>query len=158
MKNLLLVIFAGSMLSIGITGCFGDDKDDTAPEGDTDTDTDADGDTDADADADTDADTDVGDCTMNSGWPCSCQTTTCDDGSDCIGVQGLGDGTTGYCAPNCTSGDHGSCPDTDYAAAPYCALSDGTSYWCVLVCTGNGDCPADQTCQDAGGTTVCYPG
>jgi len=160
MKNLLLVIFAGSMLSIGITGCFGDDKDDTdTTEGDTDTDTDADSDTDADADADSDTDTDVADCDMNSGWPCSCQTKVCDDGSDCLGIQGLGDGNTGYCAPTCTSGDHSSCPDTAYAADGSCLLTaDKTTYWCVMVCGGDGDCPADQTCQDAGGVTVCYPG
>jgi hypothetical protein len=160
MKNMLLAVLLGSTITVGLIGCFGD-KDDTGPdttEGDTDTDTDADSDTDADADSDSDADTDVGDCTMNSGWPCSCQTTTCDDGSDCIGVHGLGDGSTGYCAPNCTSGDHSSCPDTSYGASPTCALSDGTNYWCVLVCSGNGDCPADQTCQDAGGASVCYPG
>jgi hypothetical protein len=157
MKNMLLAILLGSTLTIGLVGCFGDDKDDTnAPEGDTDADADADSDTDADSDSD--ADTDVGDCTMNSGWPCSCQTDVCDDGSQCIGVHGMGDGSTGYCAPNCTKGDHSSCPSTGYAAEPYCALSDGAgSMWCVLVCTGASDCPADQDCQSAGHFSVCHP-
>jgi len=159
MKNLLLVIFAGSILSIGITGCFGDGKDETAaPEGDTDTDTDADSDTDADADADSDTDTDVADCVENTGWPCTCTAEVCDDGSSCIALQGMGDGSAGYCAATCTEGDHSSCPDTDFLADSMCGVQGEGVFYCVLMCTVASDCPADQDCADTGhGYGLCHP-
>ncbi len=157
MKNLLLVIFAGSLLTIGLTAC-GDKGDTNAPEGDTDTDTDADSDTDA--DADTDADTDVGDCVENSGWPCTCTAETCDDGASCIGLQGMGDGTAGYCAATCSAqGAHSECPDTDYAAEAMCAVQGENIFYCALICyNGDADCPSDQTCYDTGhGYGICHP-
>ena len=152
-----------TLLFLAVLTCLsacGDKPDDTGPDGtEGDADADADADTDTDADADSDADTDTtGDCALNSGWPCSCSGVhSCDDGSDCIGVHGLGDGTSGYCAPNCTHGDHHSCPSTAYTGTPYCALSDGTNYWCVLICHGDTDCPSDQTCQAVSGGSLCYP-
>jgi hypothetical protein len=162
MKNLLLTVFAASLLSAGLVGCFGD-KDDTGPEtneGDTDTDTDADGDTDADADADTDADTDVTACPENSGWPCSCTAETCDDGAQCVSVQGMGSGTAGYCAATCSAqGAHGDCPAVAYDAEPYCVLSDGTNWWCALICmASDSECPPGQMCNDTGhGYGICLP-
>jgi len=159
MRNLLLVTLATASLSLVLTGCFG--KDDSAePEGDTDTDSDSDTDSDTDADADTDADTDVGNCELGSGWPCSCDPAVgCTDGSDCIGIQGFGDGSLGYCAPVCDKGDHSSCPGTDFSAQPYCLLSDGAgSFWCGLVCKQASECPSDQDCWDTGhGFGICYP-
>jgi hypothetical protein len=102
---------------------------------------------------------DIGDCQGNSGWPCTCDSfsQTCDDGSNCLALPDLGNGFGHICTVSCAD-DGGTCPATDYSAEGACAISDGTNYWCMLVCTDSTECPSDQICGDTGrGFSVCLP-
>jgi len=125
---------------------------DTDGDGDSDGDGDTDADSDSDGDSDTDADTDDGEggaCPLNSGWPCACDyetNTLCDDGSECVGLEGYPDYGT-YCAAQCV-GEGESCPATQFAAEPECEVTDydQTSWWCILMCSSVSDCPPTQEC------------
>ena len=147
----------------------GDDDDDTESFADADADGDGDADTDADGDADTDADGDAdtgtggaATCPMNSGWPCVCDCQTCDDGSTCLGIPDVGDGTKGFCTKpclvdaNCTSAG-------PWEAVGMCTLSTagneyGVETWCALICdSSTGGCPPMQSCQTFQGGAVCHP-
>jgi len=97
-------------------------------------------------------------CPINSGWPCACDEDSavgCDDGADCIGFGGF-ESCGYYCAARCSVHD-GDCPATEYDADHLCALSDGLgTYWCVLVCVEDEQCPPEQECIDTGrGASVC---
>jgi len=144
MARWMMVLVAG--LSLSVAAC---DSKDTGDSEEADTDTDA--------DADTDSDTDT-DCALNSAWPCSCDVpgSTCNDGSDCILIKGIGTKAMGYCAASCM-GKGASCPDTDFTGDGQCLVSDGTNSWCVLMCTTADDCPSDQDCDTSLGTGLCYP-
>jgi len=133
---------------------------DTDADSDTDSDSDADGDSDSDSDSDSDADTGPPTCPLNSGWPCTCDLMgmgNCDDGSDCIGIQGLSEGDIGYCAEQC-DGEGADCPPEIWDADGECVLSDGGSnFWCVLLCSTPADCPPDQGCHFDFGPGICHP-
>jgi hypothetical protein len=154
--SIFLGILSGFLFTFGM-GCSG--SDDTADTVEADTDTDADADTDTDADADTDSDADV--CERNSGWPCACiPGTTCDDGSYCTAISGLGK-DLGVCAPLCDP-KTGECPDEDYTGVGSCSIYDDSGkeklWYCVLQCVDNTDCPTFETCQElGGGFKICYP-
>ncbi|MBW2276391.1 MAG: hypothetical protein JRF63_02800 [Deltaproteobacteria bacterium] len=130
---------------------------------DSDSDTDADSDTDTDTDADTDADTDVdtdtsNGCMPNTGWPFACDLEPmdqCDDGADCLVLQGM-DEYGGYCAAQCDD-ESDTCPDQPYEAEGTCALTDmGDNFWCILICTSSSECPPTQECVDvASSVLVC---
>ena len=149
MRNCWLLLLGG--LGLGPWGVACDDGGDS-PEADTDTDSDTD------TDGDTDPDTDPN-CPLNSGWPCTCDVKgdLCDDGTDCVGVQDLGNEELGICSPTCKGQDDTSTCSSDYDAQAFCLLSDGKAHWCLLYCSGDGDCPADQSCQSAGASAICYP-
>jgi len=141
MARWMMVLLAG--LSLSLAAC--DDDEETGDSHESDTDTDVD--TDADADA----------CPTNSGWPCTCDIMgyPCDDKSDCIALKGFGDGTKGYCAPDCIKG--GSCPKTAFDGVGQCVVESGKGdYWCALICLANDDCPPDQACDTEHGG-ICYP-
>lgn len=97
------------------------------------------------------------------GWPCSCRKfiVGCDDGSECIGLEGLFDQKTGYCAKSCN-------PETGLqdCATPYgglgdCRISDSTgkNFYCALYCETDFHCPPSQTCRPlpSGLFSVCHP-
>jgi len=129
------------------TGADSDSDADSDVDSDADSDADSDVDTDADSDADTDADGDSDtqpDCGFNSGWPCSCEIMTCDDGSPCAGLQGL-EAYGGICIPECEELGQ-PCPETPYAAEELCMLDAVTEYYCGLACELSADCPPDQEC------------
>ena len=156
-KFWFVLLVLGLALNIGALACSSDDDDNDDGSSDGDTDTDTDGDTDTDTDSDTDSDTDAdgdADCPANSGWPCTCTQQSCDNGDQCIGVQGLGDGTAGFCTKAC-SGD-GDCAN-DFGSG-MCVLDDGAgNLYCGIICTGDGECPPDQTCQPVTGGSICHP-
>ncbi len=142
MHRWMTILLAG--LSLSLVACDTDDET---------------GDSEADADTDVDTDADADSCETNSAWPCTCNIPgyPCDDGSDCITLQGIGDPSTGYCAAQCL-GSGSSCPDTAYGGLGQCMVeSKEGDYWCLLVCGASDDCPPDQTCDTSLGTGVCYP-
>ena len=102
--------------------------------------------------------------TYSKGWPCSCQKfiVGCDDGSDCIGVTGLFDQVTGFCAKSCTPETGLSDCQSPYSAVGDCGISnqDESQYYCVLYCENNSNCPPGQTCQPLGPVSlyhICHP-
>jgi hypothetical protein len=154
-----------ALLVLALCGCrrveeipLGDGSVDSDSDGDTDADGDGDADSDSDGDSDSDTDTDVdsdADCPFDSGWPCSCEVQTCEDGSDCITLSGF-EAYGSYCAAQC-EGEGSTCPYHAYGAMAECALTDlSNNFWCILVCTGPSGCPPDQECVNTGaGASVC---
>jgi hypothetical protein len=131
---------------------------DAAPGSDGDVDADADADADADVDGDADSDTGIAtDCPMNSGWPCTCNQADCENDDICVGVQGMGDGTAGFCTHQCT--DDGDCTEF-FDGQGSCELTgDEVTFYCGLFCTDGDDCPSDQECQFAPivDGSICHP-
>lgn len=102
--------------------------------------------------------------TYSKGWPCSCRKLIvgCDDGSECIGVTGLFDQVTGFCAKSCTPETGLSDCQSPYSAVGDCGISneDESRFYCVLYCENNSNCPPGQTCQPLGPASlyhICHP-
>ena len=132
-----------------------DDDDNDNDDGSGDTDTDSDSDSDSDSDTDSDSDSDCPDCVNNSGFPCQCDATQCDDGSMC-GILASGD-ISGGCFKPCESAADCAAPGYEGCAATGdCVLTDGTSNYCAFTCSGDADCPDGTFCNTVIGIGICY--
>lgn len=91
----------------------------------------------------------------SSAWE-ECNASGCEEGSDCVGVDGLR-AFASFCAPQCEVAEDCFGPD-DGDAVPICAIDAGgagESTHCALVCEVDGDpfgeCPAGMFCIDLPG-------
>jgi hypothetical protein len=93
-------------------------------------------------------------CPLNSGYPCACDVTTCEDGTQCASLSA--ESFYGVCLKDCTGGK--SCDIAGFGcdAVPTCALSTGTGdQFCALLCCQDEDCPQGMDCDDSLGIGVC---
>lgn len=133
---------------------------DTRPDGGDDTGDTIDTDTGSDSDSGTDT---VGDCPLNSGYPCTCSIIDepCDDSSWCAQVVGLSS-SLGICSKTCECTELGlDCVETAFTSESVCGMVDDNDdpSWCgcaLFICDDDDDCPYDQTCQDYD-VPLCYP-
>jgi hypothetical protein len=86
----------------------------------------------------------------------ACDASACEEGSDCVGVDGLR-GFSDFCSPQCETADDCFPPATG-DAVPVCAIDvggAGESTHCALVCEVDGDpfgeCPNGMFCIDLPG-------
>ena len=184
MKRIVFLAFLSLLLSLSVSGTScsesemgglsnSDDDDDNDNDNDNDNNDDndndnssSDGDVDSDADSDSDTDSDVvkEPCPENSGWPCPCTGSSCDNGDLCIHnlLWSTNPETDpGYCSEqNCSSG---TCSTTDYTGTPTCDLDatykDVPTPLCHLTCTDADDCPPGMECRYESNisVSVCHP-
>lgn len=104
-------------------------------------------------------------CSLNSGYPCACNTTTCDDGSDCLAY---GDSLMGFCSRDCgLSGGRYTCDTSSYglseSSSGACAVTaqpeSRAPDHCAVVCRQGdlvGECPPQLVCTPAKGVDLHY--
>lgn len=104
-------------------------------------------------------------CPLNSGYPCACNTTVCDDGSDCLAY---GDSLMGFCSRNCgLSGGRYTCDTSSYglseSSSGACAVTaqpeSRAPDHCAVVCRQGdlvGECPPHLVCTPAKGVDLHY--
>ncbi len=95
-------------------------------------------------------------CPVNSGYPCLCDLSRCQDGSPCVGVYYLGDINFGLCAKPCETDEE--C-EIDQEAQGTCALQidEFEPTYCVLRCESHHQCPEGESCGDVAGQSICHP-
>lgn len=85
--------------------------------------------------------------------------TMCPAGNTCVGLEGIGSQTTGYCSPMC-NGNTAVCTAGYTGPAggmPQCALTppgQQTPVLCAIVCSDANQCPTGLTCQPVPGQAV----
>jgi len=106
-------------------------------------------------------DTDLPECPLNSGWPCECEAdigAECQDGSSCLEMVLDGGGLSYLCSYECADEDD-ECPETPYPSGGLCDLyaASTDSWFCVMYCALDTDCPPGQECTPWGLSNVCLP-
>ncbi len=98
-------------------------------------------------------------CDLNAGWGAACFVWDwCDDGTRCIGIEGLG-WAGRICAPlgSALGSEDAACSEVS-DGLELCALYQGENNFCGIFCDGSEDCPCGLSCRQAtSGGWFCYP-
>jgi len=143
-----------------------DSDSDADMDSDADSDADMDTDTDTDVDVDTDFDTDMS-CTVTptgAAWGNACDASgsgeECGTGMICAALDTDGDA---FCSPGCCAlgqPDYSYCTDQG-TGEEYCAITMGDTdtgpFYCIIICTGQSDCPDGTACIEVpeAGVSIC---
>ncbi|MCC6213963.1 MAG: hypothetical protein IT376_03785 [Polyangiaceae bacterium] len=97
-------------------------------------------------------------CAADSGYPCACTGSVCDDGSVCLKLGGA----KGICVRECASTATCATPKAGPASSPDCTLDfDGSSgqsiRGCGVFCVASADCPAGLACRSVQQGRMCLP-
>jgi hypothetical protein len=94
-------------------------------------------------------------CPDNSGYPCPCLGSSCDDGSICapLGPSAI----KGVCFKQCAVDDDCVVPMDCFAEGKCTLETKDKKKFCGYVCSENADCPTDMVCDKSLDIGICAP-